>query len=150
MVQISVATEEDTEIISEILGEIEAYYGGEATPGNTTQIRAALFSGRPAAQVLLARDSDQVLGFASYTFLWPAAGAESSLYLKELFVRSTARRRGVAKAFMAALEAAAAAAGCSRIEWTPMPTTRPRLPSTRRSELSPVTERSSTGHPCRR
>jgi GNAT superfamily N-acetyltransferase len=116
--EITQATEADTEAISEILGEIEAYYGGQPTPGNPDQIRAALFSDRPAATVLLARDGDRVLGLASYSFLWPAAGADSSLYLKELFVREPARRRGVAGAFMAALREAASAAGCSRIEWT--------------------------------
>ncbi|MFF2522417.1 GNAT family N-acetyltransferase [Streptomyces liangshanensis] len=116
--EISPATEADTEAIGEILGEIEAYYGGETVPGDPAQIRAALFSDRPAAQVLLARDGGQVLGLASYSFLWPAAGADTSLYLKELFVRPSARRRGVARMFMTALKVAAAGAGCSRIEWT--------------------------------
>ncbi|WP_328665272.1 GNAT family N-acetyltransferase [Streptomyces sp. NBC_00322] len=32
--------------------------------------------------------------------------------------RESARRRGVARAFTAALKEAAVAAGCSRIEWT--------------------------------
>ncbi|MFK0222257.1 GNAT family N-acetyltransferase [Streptomyces vinaceus] len=116
--RIEQATERDVDAISEILGEIEAYYGGEATPGNREQIRGALFSGRPAATVLLARDGDQVLGLASYSFLWPAAGADTSLYLKELYVRAEARRRGVAGAFMAALQDAARKSGCSRVEWT--------------------------------
>lgn len=118
MVEISPATEADTETISEILGEIEAYYGGENVPGDPDQIRSALFSDRPAAHVLLARDGDQILGLASYSFLWPAAGADTSLYLKELYVRSEARRRSVARKFMEALEEAAVAEGCSRIEWT--------------------------------
>ncbi|MFB7649599.1 GNAT family N-acetyltransferase [Streptomyces sp. NPDC056084] len=118
MVQISAATEHDLDVVAEILGEIEAYYGGDSTPGDTTQIRSALFADRPAASVLLARDGGQVLGFAAYTFLWPAAGAETSLYLKELFVREPARRRGVAGAFMEALKVVASGAGCSRIEWT--------------------------------
>lgn len=112
------ATEQDVDVISVILGEIEGYYGGKPTPGDAGQIRAALFSDRPAATVLLARDGEQVLGLASYSLLWPAAGAESSLYLKELYVRESARRRGVAGAFMEALKAEAAAAGCSRVEWT--------------------------------
>ncbi|MEV0035322.1 GNAT family N-acetyltransferase [Streptomyces sp. NPDC050804] len=116
--RISPATEADTEAISEILGEIEAYYGGENVPGDPDQISAALFGDRPAATVLLARDGHEVLGFASYTFLWPAAGADTSLYLKELYVREPARRRGTARAFLAELKAVAAATGCSRIEWT--------------------------------
>lgn len=118
MVQISTATVADLDVISQILGEIEDYYGGENIPGDREQIRAAIFGDRPVATVLLARDGDEVLGFASYTYLWPAAGAESSLYLKELYVRKGARRRGVARAFMTELGAVADTVGCSRIEWT--------------------------------
>ncbi|MFD7897565.1 GNAT family N-acetyltransferase [Streptomyces sp. NPDC059743] len=116
--EITQATEADAEIIATILGEIEAYYGGDNAPGDLTEVRAALFGERPAATVLLARDGAEVLGMASYTFLWPAAGAETSLYLKELYVRARARRRGVARALMAKLEAVATEAGCSRVEWT--------------------------------
>ncbi|MFJ7202293.1 GNAT family N-acetyltransferase [Streptomyces sp. NPDC098789] len=112
------ATEADVDVISAILGEIEDYYGGSATPGDVHQIRAALFGVRPAATVLLAHDGEQVLGLASYSLLWPAAGADSSLYLKELYVREAARRRGVAGALMEALKVEAAVAGCSRVEWT--------------------------------
>lgn len=116
--RIEQATEVDVDVISEILGEIEAYYGGQPTPGDPEQIRGALFSARPAATVLLARDGGQVFGLASYSLLWPAAGADTSLYLKELYVRESARRRGVAGAFMSALQDAARKAGCSRVEWT--------------------------------
>ena len=116
--RIEKATEQDTDVISVILGEIEEYYGGEPKPGDPDQIRSALFGSRPAATVLLARDGEQVLGLASYSLLWPAAGADTSLYLKELYVRAVARRRGVAGAFMEQLKVEAAAAGCSRVEWT--------------------------------
>ncbi|WP_405911610.1 GNAT family N-acetyltransferase [Streptomyces sp. NBC_00963] len=112
------ATVADLDVISEMLGEIEEYYGGENTPGDHAQIRTALFGERPHASVLLALDDDDVVGLASYTFLWPAAGADSSLYLKELYVREHARRRGVAAELMMALSEAAGLAGCSRIEWT--------------------------------
>lgn len=67
--------------------------------------------------MLLAKDGDEVLGMASYSFLWPAAGAGTSLFLKELFVRGNARRRGVARQLMAAVRDAAKAAGCTRVEW---------------------------------
>lgn len=116
--RIEQATEQDVDIISVILGEIEAYYGGKPTPGDREQIKSALFGDRPAATVVLARDGDEVAGLASYSFLWPAAGADTSLYLKELYVRESARRQGVAGALMAAVKAAAAKAGCSRVEWT--------------------------------
>ncbi|MFD6421016.1 GNAT family N-acetyltransferase [Streptomyces sp. NPDC060198] len=118
MVEISPATDADTGVISVILGEIEAYYGGDQAPADEQQIRAALFGPRPHATVLLARDCGDALGMASYTYLWPAAGADSSLYLKELYVRTEARRRGVARALMDALKGIAAETGCSRVEWT--------------------------------
>ncbi len=119
MVTVDRATVVDAETIAELIGELEAYYrGGDARPGDLGQVRAALFGDRPVATVLLARDGDQVVGMASYSFLWPAAGAETSLYLKELYVRETARRRGAASALMNALQQEAAAAGCRRVEWT--------------------------------
>jgi GNAT superfamily N-acetyltransferase len=112
------ATVEDVEVISQILGEIESYYGGKEVPGDPGKIKTALFSDRPAATVLLARDRDQVLGLASFSLLWPAAGADTSLYLKELYVRAQSRRHGVGRALMAAVRDAATAAGCRRVEWT--------------------------------
>lgn len=113
------ATEADTDVISVILGEVEAYYGGKNTPADRAQIRAALFTDPPAATVLLARDDhDAVLGLAAISRLWPAAGADTSLFLKELYVRDSARRRGVARALMAAVRAEATKTGCSRVEWT--------------------------------
>ncbi|MCM2429312.1 GNAT family N-acetyltransferase [Streptomyces sp. RKAG337] len=118
MVNIERATVADAGTISELLGEIEAHYGGDPVPGDIDQIHAALFSAQPLATVLLAREGGNVVGLASYSFLWPAAGAEASLYLKELYVRETGRRRGVAGAFMAKLREAADEAGCTRVEWT--------------------------------
>lgn len=122
MVTIGRATEADVETIAELLAETEAYYGATDVPaaaGMVAQVRNVLFGQQPLATVLLARDdAGAVVGLASYTFLWPAAGADASLYLKEMFVREGARRQGVAGAFMAALREVAAEAGCSRVEWT--------------------------------
>lgn len=117
-VSISEAVEQDVPVIAELLGEIEKYYGGDYTPGDEGEIRDALFGPQPAATCLLARDSDTVLGMASYSFLWPAAGSTRSLYLKELYVRDAARSQGVGQAFMAELRRIAEVAGCSRMEWT--------------------------------
>ena len=112
------ATEGDAETIALILGEIERYYGGTYQVPDVKQVRQALFGPQPAATVLLARDDAQVVGLASMCFLWPAAGADTSLYLKELYVRETHRLRGVARELMDAVHSEARSAGCSRVEWT--------------------------------
>lgn len=112
------ATEQDAETIAIMLGEIERYYGGPDEIPDVKQVRQALFGPQPAATVLLARDGEQVIGLASVCFLWPAVGAETSLYLKELYVQEGHRRRGIARDLMAAVRDEAQTAGCSRIEWT--------------------------------
>ncbi|GAB7186753.1 hypothetical protein ATKI12_6584 [Kitasatospora sp. Ki12] len=112
------ATEADCDIIATILGETEQYYGGAADAPDPEQVRSALFGSWPAAMVLLSRDGDEVTGLASVSFLWPAAGADTSLYLKELYVREPHRRRGIARELMAAVHAEARSASCSRVEWT--------------------------------
>jgi GNAT superfamily N-acetyltransferase len=116
-VTINRATPADAGDIAILIGEIEAYYGGDGAQGDVEAVYRALFGPQPAATVLLARDGDAILGLASYSLLWPAAGTDKSLFLKELYVREGARRRGVGAALMAHVHSAAAAAGCSRVEW---------------------------------
>ncbi|GAA1942009.1 GNAT family N-acetyltransferase [Kitasatospora viridis] len=112
------ATSADAEVIAMILGEVEEYYGGENVAPPVADVDRALFGDWPAARVLLARDGDQVVGLAAVSRLWPAAGADISLYLKELYVRQNARRRGVARALMSAVHDEARAVGAARVEWT--------------------------------
>jgi GNAT superfamily N-acetyltransferase len=112
------AVEQDVEAISRLLGEVEAYYGGDNEPADETQVRVALFDEPVSATVLLAVDGATVVGLASFSRLWPAAGADTSMYLKELFVAETARRRGVGAQLLDAVKEAAEMAGCSRLEWT--------------------------------
>lgn len=111
------ASEQDADIIATVLGEIEAYYGGPSDPPSVDQVKSALFGPRPAATVLLALADEEVTALASYCLLWPAAGADTSLFLKELYVREPYRRRGIARELMAAVRSAAQATGCSRVEW---------------------------------
>jgi GNAT superfamily N-acetyltransferase len=80
--------------------------------------KKVLFSEGESAAVLLARDEESyVLGLASYSFLWPAAGSSRSLFLKELYVRTDYRRRGVGRLLMEELFKLATEKNCSRVEW---------------------------------
>jgi ribosomal protein S18 acetylase RimI-like enzyme len=82
-------------------------------------VEEALFGSPPLASALLVEDeTGEIVGFAAYSFLWPAAGASHSLFLKELYVRSTLRRQGIGARLMNELRGIAAARpGCSRVEW---------------------------------
>ena len=116
------AAEADIPTLAVLIEEIERYYGAteiQDLDERRDQIALALFGVSPLACVLIAEDrSGELLGLAAYSFLWPAAGSTHSLFLKELFVRESGRRQGVASQLMLALrELAAARPGCSRIEW---------------------------------
>jgi GNAT superfamily N-acetyltransferase len=118
---VSLATPSDTATIAELMEELDRFYGAtEVDPASQrlSEIEAALFASPPAAYVLLARDDDQVVGLASYSFLWPATGLTRSLYLKELYVRQPQQRHGVGAALMRAICAIAKETQCSRVEWT--------------------------------
>jgi GNAT superfamily N-acetyltransferase len=81
------------------------------------QIRDALFGDQPSAYALLAWVNDRPVGFATYSFLWPAVGMTRSLFLKELYVSETARRAGAGKAIMQTLAETVVKNDCSRFEW---------------------------------
>jgi GNAT superfamily N-acetyltransferase len=114
-VTIRQAVEQDVEAISRLLGEVEAYYGGDNEPADETRVHVALFAEPAAATVLLAVDGNRVV--ASFSRLWPAARADTSMYLKELFVSERARRQGIGAQLLDAVKEAAAEVGCRRLEW---------------------------------
>jgi len=114
------ATAADIARLAELMEEMDRFYGAaevEPQARREKEIGEALFGTRPVAYALLAKDRRDVVGLASYSLLWPAAGLTSSLFLKELYVRQDKRRRGVGRRLMRELCAIAVAAGCSRVEW---------------------------------
>jgi ribosomal protein S18 acetylase RimI-like enzyme len=109
------------EAIAEIAEEMDRFYGAaEVEPAGIRirQIDEALFSSATSAYSLLAWDDGKLVGFAAYSFLWPAIGLTRSLYLKELYVSTKARRAGVGKLLMQHLYDIAVKNDCSRVEWT--------------------------------
>jgi GNAT superfamily N-acetyltransferase len=107
--------------IAELLDETGRFYGA-ATAGSPEerrrQVREALFATPPAAHALLAWYQSRLTGIATYSFLWPASGLTRSLYLKELYVATAYRHRGIGTLLLRSLIEVASDHGCSRVEWT--------------------------------
>lgn len=121
-VTIRPAEKSDVRAVAELIEEIERFYGStgiQPLDERQSQVEEALFGSPPLASALLVQDeTGDVIGLAAYSFLWPAAGSSHSLFLKELYVRSTLRRQGIGARLMNELRAIAAARpGCSRVEW---------------------------------
>ena len=114
------AEPQDADAIAELLDELDRFYGATETEPRALrieQIRRALFENPPSAYALLAWEGDKLVGFAAYSFLWPAAGVTRSLYLKELYVVEEFRRSGIGQLLMQSIFDTAARNECSRVEW---------------------------------
>jgi ribosomal protein S18 acetylase RimI-like enzyme len=120
--EVRTAEKDDAPAIANLIEEVEKFY----TPADVqpleeriVQVEEALFGTPPLASALLAEtESGDLVGFASYSYLWPAAGSTHSLFLKELYIREHFRGHGIGRRLMRRLqEIAADRPGCSRIEW---------------------------------
>ncbi|MFE5595737.1 cyclophane-containing RiPP N-acetyltransferase HaaN [Streptomyces sp. NPDC056549] len=112
----------DVESVATLIGDIERFYGSsdvQPFAERCTQVTEALFGSPPLAFAFLAEGvAGEIVGLASYSFLWPAAGSTHSLFLKELYVQASDRRQGIGARFVRELRTLAIERpGCSRIEW---------------------------------
>lgn len=121
MVVVAPAELKHVKPLAVLLEEMDRHYGSigfEPFDKRLAQITDALFGPVPAAFALLAWGDGQLVGLASYSFLWPAAGVTRSLYIKELYVAQRRRREGIGRVLIDSLFGVAAKHGCSRVEWT--------------------------------
>lgn len=114
------ATAADVEPVAELFQAIFDHYFGEPTPWDETRAHVAGEVLAPGGcEVLLAEDGDgRPLGLATFAVLYAAPGLTGQLYLKDLFVMTGARGRGVGEALMRRLARLARERGCSRLDWT--------------------------------
>jgi len=77
-----------------------------------------LFGPRPYAEVLIAEDGGQVVGFALFFHNYSTFLGKPGIYLEDLFVLPEFRGRGHGKALLVELAKAAVARDCGRVEWS--------------------------------
>ena len=82
------------------------------------QLREHLFGPRPYAEVLLAEDEGQVVGFALFFHNYSTFLGRPGIYLEDLFVKPEYRGRGHGKALITAVARLAIERGCGRLEWS--------------------------------
>jgi len=81
------------------------------------RLREHLFGPRPYAEVLLAEEGTQFVGYALFFHTYSTFLAQPSLYLEDLFVLPSSRGRGFGKALLARLARLAVERQCGRFEW---------------------------------
>lgn len=116
--EIRTTTEADVPIILSLIRELADY---ERAPNAviTTEagLREVLFGAERAAEVLLALEEGEPVGFAVYFYSFSTWLGRPGLYLEDLFVRPTARGKGYGRSLLERLAQIAQERGCGRMEW---------------------------------
>ena len=117
-VRIVPATRADVPAMLTFVRELAAY---ERSPGDVVateaDLNAALFGPRPAAEAIVAWIGHERVGFALFFHNFSTWTGRRGVYLEDLYVRDSARGRGVGRALLAALARVAIERGCPRLEW---------------------------------
>jgi GNAT superfamily N-acetyltransferase len=90
-------------------------------------LHETLFGPHPAAEVLLAYENDEPVGFAIYFFNYSTFVGRQGLYLEDLFVRPEARGRGFGRKLLSHLARVAIERGCGRMEWAVLDWNKPAI-----------------------
>src|SRR2546421_3171224 len=82
------------------------------------RLREHLFGPRPFAEVLLAEEAGEVVGFALFFHNYSTFLGKPGLYLEDLFVEPVHRGKGHGKALLCAVARLAVERDCGRLEWS--------------------------------
>jgi GNAT superfamily N-acetyltransferase len=91
------------------------------------QLAEHLFGPRPYAEVLLAEDGGQAVGFALFFHNYSTFVGKPGIYLEDLFVLPEYRGRGHGKALLQAVARVAVERGCGRMEWSALDWNKPAI-----------------------
>jgi GNAT superfamily N-acetyltransferase len=110
---------EDVDLILELIrGLAEFEKLSHQVQVTREQLQSTLFGARPAAEVVLAFEGENVVGFAVFFANFSTFLGKSGLYLEDLYVRPEFRGRGHGRALLRHLATLALERGCGRFEWT--------------------------------
>ena len=115
---IRTTTEADVPVILSLIHELAVYERApDAVVANEAGLRKVLFGLRRCAEVLLALEEGEPVGFAVYFFNFSTWLGRPGLYLEDLFVRPSVRGKGYGRALLERLALIAQERGCGRMEW---------------------------------
>ena len=115
---IRAASEDDLALIAGFIRDLAEYERlADAVVFDEEQLRRSLFGERPFAEVLIAEDAGEPVGFALFFHNFSTFLGRPGVYLEDLFVKPEARGKGFGKALLVRLAQMALERGCGRVEW---------------------------------
>jgi len=117
-ITIRAAGVEDVPLIFTFIRELAEYERlAHAVVATVENIRESLFGARPYAECLFASVKDEAVGFALFFHNYSTFLGQPGLYLEDLYVRPSARGKGVGRKLLTQLAQLAVDRGCGRLEW---------------------------------
>jgi GNAT superfamily N-acetyltransferase len=125
---IRTATPADTNTIARLIRALAEYEQlAYAVELQEDELREHLFGPKPFAEVLLAEEAGNVVGFALFFHHFSTFRGKPSLYLEDLFVQPEHRGKGHGKALLRAVAQLALERGCPRVDWCVLDWNEPAL-----------------------
>jgi GNAT superfamily N-acetyltransferase len=132
---------EDVPIILQLIVDLATY---ERAPNEVTatetQLAEVLFGDKPGAEVLLAFEKDEPVGFAVFFRNFSTWLGRSGIYLEDLFVKPEARGKGYGRSLLVDLAKIARERGCGRMEWAVLDWNDPAIEFYRKLGAMPMDE----------
>ncbi|HEX4629913.1 MAG TPA: GNAT family N-acetyltransferase [Chthoniobacterales bacterium] len=134
-------TEADLPVILELIRDLATYEREpDAVVATEAGLREVLFGPNPSAEVLLALENTEPVGFAVYFHNFSTWLGRPGLYLEDLFVRPEKRGKGYGRALLERLAQIAKERGCGRMEWAVLDWNDPAIQFYRKLGAEPMNE----------
>ncbi len=116
--RIESAREQDVPLILELIKGLAEYEKlAHEVIATEAGLRETLFGAQRSAEVVIAYDHDEAVGFALFFHNYSTFLGKRGLYLEDLFVRPEWRGRGAGRALLTHLARIASERDCGRFEW---------------------------------
>jgi GNAT superfamily N-acetyltransferase len=113
------ATAADVPVLLELIRELAEFeHLLDQVQAEEATLRDELFGQRRVAEVVLAEEGPEPVGFAVYFHNFSTFGGRAGLYLEDLYVRPASRGRGIGRALIRFVAKIAVERNCGRFEWS--------------------------------
>ena len=139
--EVRTTTEADVPVILQLIRDLATYERApDAVVATEMGLHEVLFGPTRSAEVLLALEKAEPVGFALYFSNFSTWLGRPGLYLEDLFVRPEKRGKGYGRALLIRLAQIARERRCGRMEWAVLDWNEPAIQFYRKLGATPMHE----------